>query len=168
MPRQPLLALQEPEQAPCWPLPRQLPLPLLRESRPVPRAVPGPLDTITFTAPLFDTRPETLAPPLPVTIPLEMNTLVRNDWSQLPLRVMIRTPQEPSYGPACAVEAKETVQAAKAVARVTARIELLSMGDPRVGLVRLRPIDGAWVVGVPFSSSWAGRSWIRQQPSADG
>ena len=68
----PRLALQEPEQLPCPPLPRQLPPPPLRESRPVPWAVPGPPDTVTFTAPLLDTRPEMLAPPPPVTMPLVM------------------------------------------------------------------------------------------------
>jgi hypothetical protein len=63
----------------------------------------------------------------------------RYDWSQGPLLVTIRTLHEPSNGPAFAVEAKETVQAAKAVARVTARMDLLIMGDPRVGLVAPSP-----------------------------
>jgi hypothetical protein len=159
MQRQPRLALQEPEHLPCPPLPLQLPPPLLRESLPDPWAVPGPPDTVTLTEPLFDTRPEMLAPPPPETMPLEMNTLVRRDGSQAPLRVTITTLHEPSNGPAYAVEAKDMVQAAKAVARVTARTELLSMGDPRVGLVTPSPNRRRRVVVVvPFSSSEPRRS----------
>src|SRR5882672_1280933 len=100
-----------------------------------------------------------LAPPPAVTIPLVMNTLVRKDGSQAPLRVTISTLHEPSNGAACAVEAKETAQAAKAVTRVTARIELLSMGDPRVGLMAPSPSRRRVVViTCAFSSSWAWRS----------
>jgi hypothetical protein len=68
----PRAAAQLPEQLPCEPLPDQLPPPLLPLSRPPPQARPGPPDTHTLTAPLFETRPETLAPPPPLTTPLEM------------------------------------------------------------------------------------------------
>jgi hypothetical protein len=77
MQRQPRLALQLPEQAPCPPLPLQLPPPLLPLSLPPPQARPAPDDTHTLTAPLFETRPDTLPPPPPETIPLEMNTPYR-------------------------------------------------------------------------------------------
>jgi hypothetical protein len=50
-------AVQVPEQEPAEPMPRQLPLPLLRESRPVPLAPCDPADTRTLTLPLPLTRP---------------------------------------------------------------------------------------------------------------
>jgi hypothetical protein len=154
----PRAALQAPEQLPCEPLPDQLPPPLLPLSRPVPWALPGPPDTTTLTAPLFDTRPETLAPPPPETIPLEMYTLVRNDGSQAPRRVTTTTLHEPSNGPACAVETREIVQAAKAAAKVTARMDLLSIGDPRVGLMAPPPFRRRRVMVGVVSSAWARRS----------
>jgi hypothetical protein len=50
------------------------------------------------------------------------------------------------------------VQAAKAVARVAARMELLSMGDPRVGLVAPSPSRRRVDVIGAFSSSRARQS----------
>jgi hypothetical protein len=62
---QPRLALHTPAQLPLGPWPRQLPLPVLRESRPEPTAYCGPLDTLTVTLPDGDTRPVRLTGPPP-------------------------------------------------------------------------------------------------------
>src|SRR6516164_8306303 len=62
---QPRLALHTPAQAPLGPWPRQLPPPVLRDSRPEPTAYCGPLDTRTVTLPDGDTRPVRLTGPPP-------------------------------------------------------------------------------------------------------
>jgi hypothetical protein len=62
---QPRLALHTPAQLPLGPCPRQLPPPVLRESRPEPMAYCGPLDTRTVTLPDGDTRPVRLTGPPP-------------------------------------------------------------------------------------------------------
>jgi hypothetical protein len=62
---QPRLALHTPAQLPLGPWPRQLPPPVLRESRPEPSAYCGPLDTRTVTLPDGDTRPVKLTGPPP-------------------------------------------------------------------------------------------------------
>jgi hypothetical protein len=63
-----------PEQRPCEPWPLQLPPPLLRDRRPDPLAEPTGDETITLTAPLLETRPDTLAAPPPETMPFEIVT----------------------------------------------------------------------------------------------
>ena len=116
---QPRRALQLPEQLPCEPLPRQLPPPLLRESRPDPWALPGAPETDTLTLPLDVTRP--LAP-LPEITPLLIHT--PNWWfPHRPLRVNTDTLHEPSNGAACAVEASERVEAASAAIKARERME---------------------------------------------
>ena len=61
----PRLALQVPAHRPCEPTPLQVPPPPLRDRRPDPLARLAPEETVTRTAPLFDTRPLTVAPPAP-------------------------------------------------------------------------------------------------------
>ena len=58
-------AFQTPEHVPIEPVPRQLPLPLSRDSRPEPLAPCRPAQTRTLTAPFGLTRPATLTAALP-------------------------------------------------------------------------------------------------------
>ncbi len=76
---QPWTALQVPAQAPFEPWPRQVPPPRPPESRPDPLALWPPLETLTLTWPLGETRPETLTAPPPryVTAPPRIITPYR-------------------------------------------------------------------------------------------
>src|SRR5262249_15212522 len=79
--------------------------------------------------------------------------------------VYTTTLQEPSNGPALAVEMSARVQAANAVARVTARKDLMSMGDPRVGLMAPPPYRWRrFTVGVCLSFTCGRQS--RDSPAA--
>src|SRR6516165_10404294 len=87
-----------PWQRPLEPCPRQTPLPPVMLRWPEPLAHEPPDCTVTLTAPLEATRPDTeagLPPPL-VTIPLVIATGYRRVGVQAPARVTTTTFQSPS------------------------------------------------------------------------
>jgi hypothetical protein len=91
-------ACQTPAQAPLVPWPRHVPVPVFGERRPWPAADWPPPATLTQTLPSGETWPWKLAGPAVslMTLPLLICTPKRYSGSQLPLCVMITTPQLPS------------------------------------------------------------------------
>ena len=104
-------AVHVPEHAPREPTPCQEPPPELADKCPLPLAFELPEETLTRTAPLFDTLPLTA----PDTTPSRISTPKLELGSQAPRRVLICTVQLPSKREAaCAVSLPAVVAIATA------------------------------------------------------
>src|SRR5262249_21128982 len=79
----------------------------------------------------------------------------RYAWSQGPLLVTTRTLHGPSNDAASADVPAANIVTAKSVASVTARMEWLIMGNPRLAA----PLGSAWLYSFFLFSSWAER-WV--------